>query len=129
MAFIDFRKAYDGIDRALLYQKLNDNGIRGNMYNAILSLYKSVEYCVRINGQLTEWFDVRCGLKQRCLLSPLLFNLYINSLSSYICSLNIGVDLHGEKIPILLYADDLVLSAESEKRPSIASRWLQHMVL
>ncbi|CAG2231612.1 unnamed protein product [Mytilus edulis] len=113
-AFIDFRKAYDGIDRNLLCQKLLDIGICGNMYNAIVSLYKSVECCVRVNGQLTDWFNVQCGLKQGCLLSPLLFNVYVNGLVTYICSLNVGINIDEENVSILLYADDLVLLAGSE---------------
>ena len=45
---------------------------------AIKSLYVSVRSCVRINSLKTDWFDVHCGLRQGCVLSPLLFNLFIN---------------------------------------------------
>ena len=47
-------------------------------------------------------------------MSPLLFNIFINNLVDSIKSLNIGVDIDGEKTGILLYADDLVLLAETE---------------
>ncbi|CAG2206578.1 unnamed protein product [Mytilus edulis] len=57
VAFIDFRKAYDCIDRTILFRKLQSIGIQGNIYNAIQSLYKSVECCVRINGCKTDWFN------------------------------------------------------------------------
>ena len=69
---------------------------------------------VRINDRLTDWFSVSCGLKQGCSLSSILFNLYINDLVELINALNIGIDINGEKIGILLYADDAVLLAESE---------------
>lgn len=114
-ATIDVRKAYDRIDRTLLCEKLNGIGIYGSIYNDNISLRKSVEYCVCINGQLTELFNVQCRLKQWCISSPLLFNLYISNLSTYICSQNVGVEVDCEKIFTLLYADDLVVLAESEK--------------
>jgi hypothetical protein len=113
-AFIDFKKAYDCIDRSLLFTKLQDLGINGQMYRALVSLYKNVESCVRLNGLRTNWFAVNCGLKQGCLLSPLLFNLFINDLVTLITSLDMGIDIGDEKLSILLYADDIVLLAETE---------------
>ena len=89
-------------------------GIAGNILNVIKVIYKDVQYCIRLNGLHTDWFSVGTGLKQGCLLSPLLFNLFINNLVDAIKSLNVGVDIDGEKTGILLYADDLVLMAETE---------------
>ena len=114
VAFIDFKKAYDSINRNLLWSKLEDLGIAGNILNVIKVIYKDVQYCIRLNGLHTDWFSVGTGLKQGCLLSPLLFNLFINNLVDAIKSLNVGVDIDGEKAGILLYADDLVLMAETE---------------
>ena len=108
-AFVDFKKAYDFINRDKLWKRLFESGISGKMLNAIMSLYKSVSSCVRVNTFKTEWFNVHSGLRQGCILSPLLFNLYINDLAKYIKRLNIG----DEKICILLYADDIVLLAET----------------
>lgn len=89
-------------------------GISGKMYNALISLYDDVKCCVKVNGLHTDWFSVSCGLKQGCCLSPILFNMYINDLVTTISSLGIGVDLGNELISILMYADDLVLLAETE---------------
>ena len=114
VAFIDFRKAYDSIDRSLLWLKLEDLGIGGNILTVIKSMYQDVKYCVRLNGIDTEWFKVMNGLKQGCMLSPLLFNLFINDLVEAINSLGVGVDIGQEKVSVLLYADDLVLLAETE---------------
>ena len=113
-AFIDFKKAYDSINRNLLWSKLEDLGLAGNILNVIKVIYMDVQYCIRLNGLHTDWFNVRTGLKQGCLLSPLLFNLFNNNLVQTINSLNVGVDIDGEKVGILLYADDLVLIAENE---------------
>ena len=85
---------------------------------------------VRINNRLTNWFNVSCGLKQGCSLSSILFNLYINDLIERITAHNIGIDINGEKIGILLYAGDAVLLAESENDLQILLDelhiWCQH---
>ena len=61
-----------------------------------------------------EWFDVKCELKQGCSLSSVLFNLYIDGLIQGITDLNVGIEIDGQKIGILAYADDVVLLAETE---------------
>ena len=112
-AFIDFKKAYDTFDRTLLWKRLSDIGVSGKMFTALKSLYVSVRSCVRVNSFHTDWFDVHCGLRQGCILSPLLFNLFIDDLALYIKSLDLGVEIGEEKLSLLLYADDIILLAES----------------
>ena len=63
-AFIDFAKAYDSINRDLLFQKFADLGLNGRIYKAITSLHENVKYFVRINSLKTEFIEVGCGLKQ-----------------------------------------------------------------
>ena len=69
---------------------------------------------LRLNGFETEWFPVDCGLKQGCSLSPILFNFFINDLVTKISAMELGTDIDGEKVAILLYADDVVLMCEDE---------------
>ena len=114
-AFNEFTKAYDSIDMGILFTKLSYLGIAGLMYKTLLAIYDNVRCSVRINGKLSEWFDVSCGLKQGCSLSSILFNLYINDLIVKIHSLNLGIDINGENIGILVYADDVVLLADNEE--------------
>ena len=112
-AFIDFRKAYDMINREKLWQKLIEAGVGGKMFYAIKSLYTSVTASVRLGAYSTEWFDIKCGLRQGCILSPILFNLYVNDLALYLKSFNIGIQLGDEKVCMFLFADDIVLLAEN----------------
>ena len=112
-AFIDFRKAYANIDRNLLFDKLRRLGINGLMSHALIAMYDNVRCSVRLNGVYTEWFEVKCGLKQGCSLPSILFNIHINDLIQKIADLRIGVQIGEERIGILAYADDVVLLAES----------------
>ena len=113
-AFIDFRKAYDYINRNKLWQRLQDINVSTKMLTAIKSLYVNVSACVKVNNLTTDWFDVNSGLRQGCSLSPLLFNLYINDLALHINALGKGITLNNDKISLLMYADDIVLIAENE---------------
>ena len=113
-AFVDFSKAYDRIDRSLLFLKLEAMGLQGSIFSAIKAIYNNVKCCVRLNGYYTDWFQVACGLKQGCLLSPFLFNLYINDLVQELKDLGMGIKIGNETVNSLLYADDLVLLAENE---------------
>jgi hypothetical protein len=97
-----------------LWYKLEEYGFHGKMLLALKSLYKDIQCRVRVNGNMTEYFRVQCGLTQGCLLSPFLFNMYINELCMELKALNNGIDINGESINSLLYADDLVLMAQNE---------------
>ena len=115
VAFIDFSKAYDCINRMLLWYKLDKIGMPVKMLSALKCIYNKVECCVRINGIKTDWFDVGLGLKQGCLISPILFNLYVNDLANDIKDAGIGVKCGDDLVSVLLYADDICLIAESEQ--------------
>ena len=113
-AFIDFKKAYDFIDRDKLWGRLTHIGVSNKMVKAVKSVYASVSSCVKVNNFYTNWFNVNSRLRQGCPLSPLLFNLYINDLALRIKALGKGIDINRENVSILLYADDIVLLSENE---------------
>ena len=114
---MDFRKAYDAINRTLLWTKLANKGLNGKILQSLKALYTNVNCSVRINGYLTDWFPVLSGLKQGCLLSPLLSNLFANGLGEAIDATGLGIDINGvtDKLHMLLYADDLALIADTEE--------------
>ena len=115
MSFIDFSKAFDRVNRNILWSKLNSYGLNGKIMKVLQSLYSNVKCCIRINNRNTDLFEVSTGVKQGCLLSPILFSMYINDLTFDLKNSGFGIDINGEKIPLLLYADDLVLLGDSEE--------------
>ena len=80
-AFIDLEKAFDWVERDLLYLKLLKTGIEGKIYKSIKSLYSGTLSCVRLNGFLTDWFNCDSGVRQGDNLSPTLFSVFINDLA------------------------------------------------
>ena len=78
--FIDIQKAYDKVWREALWYKLYKMGIRGKLWRVLRNIYEKVESCVVLGDHCTELFEVLLGLRQGCLLSPMLFDLFINDI-------------------------------------------------
>ena len=123
LAFIDYKKAFDSVDRNMLFFKLLKLGVHGNFYKAITSLYLNPQSRVNLNGLYTNYFDCPLGVKQGDCLSPTLFAIFINDLAEEIRNSGLGVKLECgplssltevEIVSILLYADDIILLADSE---------------
>ena len=112
--YIDFSKAFDGISREMLKCKMIHKGIDGKLYFLLKSIYANTEACVNINGQNTAWFKTKTGVMQGDCLSPTLFNLFINDLATQLKDMNIGIKIKDTTIPLLLYADDVVILANDE---------------
>ena len=115
--FIDFRKAFDSVDRKLLWQKLIHYGVNGPFLGTLKCMYAGFECAVEVNGSCTPWFNVSNGVKQGCLLSPSLFNLFVNDLLLSLSASEHGIDCGGDtKIPALAFADDIVLIAPNPQK-------------
>ena len=82
--FIDFKKAFDYVDRNALLYKLLSSGINGKFYNSVKSMLSDTSACVKLNGMLTDWFPVSSGVRQGDSSSPTIFAFFINDL---ICGL------------------------------------------
>ena len=82
----------------------------------VKSMHEQVKSCVKSKSGLTYFFKYKRGVRQGCLLSPVLFSLFLNDLQGYLLEGGAnGITLWDIKIFSLLYADDLVLIAESEE--------------
>ena len=114
-AFIDFSKAYDRVDRALLLRILEGCGVHGAAQGAIASMFEVARMQVRAEGRLGRPFDCKMGVKQGCPASPVFFGILIDRLEAYLarhCPAA-GLPLASQMLRALLYADDVVLMAES----------------
>ena len=112
--FIDFKKAYDSVDHQLLWKKLVDAGISSKVLALLKSMYKDIKCRVKSRGLISEEFLYTIGVRQGFVLSPLLFNLFINDISDLLKKERCGISVGDALIYILLYADDIVLTADNE---------------
>ena len=80
VCFIDLQKAYDTVDRTLLWQVLTRIGVPPQMLAVIQQFHDGMRACVRPDdGVYSDWFEVEQGLRQGCVLSPLLFNIFFTA--------------------------------------------------
>ena len=76
--FIDFKKAFDSIHRETLWTILRSYGIPDKIVTLIKCFYTDFECAVLLNNKTTEWFAVKSGVRQGCIISPILFLVVID---------------------------------------------------
>ena len=113
-AFIDFKKAYDTVDRIILIKRLKKLGINGIFLKNIAAMYWKTEYSIKLKKGHLDPIESNLGLKQGCPLSPMLFNLYIDDVNEIFENACHPIELQGINLSHFLYADDLVLVALTE---------------
>ena len=90
------------------------------MWRVLKGIYNKVESTVLLGDYRTDFFDIVLGLRQGCILSPLLFNLFVNDLKDILDKLNKGIKLGNMNVSMLSFADDIVVMAESKKDLELA---------
>ena len=83
-AFVEYRKAFDLIDRSSLWLKLINHGVDGTLLKTIRQIYDKSKSCISYKGTTSDFFQTNIGVKQGENLSPLLFALYINDFEGYL---------------------------------------------
>ena len=115
--FIDYDKAFDCVDHNKLWKILKEMGIPDHLTFLLRNLYAGQKATVRTGHETTDWFQTGKGVRQGCILSPCLFNLY----SEYITrntgldEAQAGIKIARRNINNLRYEDDTILMAESEE--------------
>ncbi|TWW59266.1 R2DM Retrovirus-related Pol polyprotein from type II retrotransposable element [Takifugu flavidus] len=114
MCFVDLEKAYDRVPRSILWGVLWEYGVEGPLISAVQSLYQRSRNLVGIAGCKSDSFPLRVGLRQGCPLSPVLFITFMDRISRHTRGVE-GVEFGGRMISSLLFADDVVLLAPSNR--------------
>ena len=117
LSFIDYAKAFDCVDHNKLWKILEEMGISDHLTCLLRNLHEGQEATVRTAHGTTDWFQVGKGVRQGCILSPCLFNLYAEYImrNAGLEEAQAGIKIAGRKINNLRYADDTTLMAESEE--------------
>ena len=115
-AFIHFKKAFGRVWQAALWAIMYKYNINANLVCAIEHLYDNQTSAVQINGSKGEWFRTTVGVRQRCLLSPTLFNIFLERIMSDALKEHDGkVSTGGRTITNLRFADDIDALAKEEQ--------------
>ena len=116
IASLDAEKAYDSLWRIGLFHKLKDK-MDENLWLILISYYEKSDGILKINNKMVNRIiNINSGVKQGGVLSPLLFNYFINELIEQIISEEGGSCLGNVKTSILAYCDDLILLSPSLKK-------------
>ena len=114
LCFIDYTKAFDCVQHQKLWRVMHEMGFSTHLIILIKSLYDGQEATVRTECGDSDWFTIGQGVRQGCILSPYLFNIYAEyimriALDGYEGQVSIG----GRQITNLRYADDTTLIART----------------
>jgi hypothetical protein len=112
--FVDLKQAFDSINHSLLISKLNSLGLSSKFTESINALYSSAYAQVRVGNTLSEPFAILNGVLQGEILSPTLFSLFMADYPDILNNSNIsGITVGEKEIHSLLYADDIIIVADS----------------
>ena len=110
VAFLDISAAYDSADHQILVETMLSQEFPPHLVRGVAAMYVGLQYRVVVSGQLAEdAFNVGVGVKQGCPLSPMLYNLYAQPLSTDLQALGKGPEFPGVAgpQPDYHYADDI----------------------
>ena len=109
VAFLDASKAFDKISNWTLFRKLVDRCVPLYLVMILCYWYQKQEMTVRWGACISDSFNVTNGVRQGGILSPQLFNIYIDGLSDILNKSSIGGSIGGKRINHMLYADNLCI--------------------
>ena len=115
--FVDFKAAFDSINRGALWQILEQYGLPSKLISMFKAVYDNTRCTIRVNGKGSADFSVDTGVRQGAIASPVLFNFAIDwvlrqAIAS--CGRKVGISLGGRQITDLDYADDISPFADNE---------------
>ena len=118
--FIDFKKAFDRVWHEALWATMRKYNINASIIRAIENLYDKAQSAVLFKGSTRECFRTTVGVRQGCLLSPTLFNIFLERIMCEALDDHEGsVSIGGRLITNFRFADDIVVNAEEEEEAGI----------
>ena len=118
--FIDFACAFDSVHRISMWKVLRKCGIPPIFVEILCDMYNDAQSVVRVGQHVSEPFTISTGVRQGCIMSPMLFNLVLDWIMSKSILETDGI---AATLSLLLadleYADDIVVLAESERAAQI----------
>ena len=117
VCIIDYAKAFDCVDHNKLWKILEEMGLPDHLTCLLKNLYAGQEATVRTGHGTTDWFQIRKGVHQGCVLSPCLFNLYTENIvrNAGWDEAQAGIEMAERNVNNLRDADDTTLMAEREE--------------
>ena len=112
-AALDLKKAFDSVNHFKLFTTLLKSGIALPIVNIVYCWYCKLFVRIRWNSSLSYLFSVGSGVRQGTLISPALFNLFINVLITDLRALDVGCHVDKSFLGIFMYADDILLLSPS----------------
>ena len=113
--FVDFSKAFDSVPRDLLLDKLSKNGINGKVFEIIKTIYTEDKASVKFGDKFSPTFSTNRGVRQGCVLSPLLFNIFLSDIQNIFDKCGHNPKLNDTEISCLLWADDILILSDTEE--------------
>jgi hypothetical protein len=127
--FIDFKAAFDKVDRVKMFECMRERGISEWLVRKVEEIYARTRNKVKVGEKEGEWFETTKGVRQGCPLSPLLFTIYVADVDEMLKKAQAGGVVVGrEKVWSLAFADDMVIVAKSEREMKEMMRNLEKYV-
>ena len=112
--FVDLQKAFDTVPRnKLFYKLLKEYSVGGKFLKILQEIYKGNKMFVKTNNGLLQPFVTTIGVKQGCVLSPILFNIFIDKISDVFDESCAPIKVNNLNLNCLLWADDLLIFSQT----------------
>ena len=115
LCFLDASKAFDRVNHRVLFEKLQKRGVPSYLVRILAYWYTNQKMAIRWGSIISDCFYVSNGVRQGGILSPYLFSLYMDDLSTKLQKHYAGCKIANMIINHLFYADDLVLLCPSQR--------------